>query len=72
MKSIMIGNTKKVEPAIWSANWLSFCPLNSKRPTDKVYSFSSFAIMSGHKKLFQPPMKVRMACTGKIGVEIGA
>jgi hypothetical protein len=68
----MIGSSMKVEPAIWSANWLSFCPLSSERPTDKVYSFSSFAIMSGHKKLFQLPMKVRMTCTAKIGVEIGS
>lgn len=46
MKIIMIGTTMKVEPAICRANWLSFCPLSSDSPTDKVYSFSSFAIMS--------------------------
>lgn len=72
MKIIMIGTTMKVEPAICRANWLSFCPLSSDSPTDKVYSFSSFAIMSGHKKLFHPPMKVRMACTAIIGVEMGS
>ncbi|MNF14945.1 hypothetical protein D3C80_2173460 [compost metagenome] len=57
---ITIGTTINAAPAICRPKAVPYWPFKSDKPTDKVYSFSSLAIISGHRKLFHAPIKVNI------------
>src|SRR5699024_4073332 len=71
IKIIITGTTIIADPAICKAKSVPFLSCKSAKPTDNVYNDSSLATISGHRKLFQPAINVKITWTANIGFDNG-